>query len=158
MEISIDLQQKDNCDYVRYTGPINEEAEVYLTQLLARLGSKVIINLGNVKYVNSCGVRGWINFMRELDETREVVLEECTSEIVMQINMIPSFKGKAKVKSVYAAYECDSCGHEMNVLFEEGKNLPTSPEDQIAPTLCPQCQSPMEMLELEEEFFSFLAE
>ena len=39
----------------------------------------------------------------------EIIFEQCTPEVVMQINMIPSFKGSAKVKSVYGNFVCDEC-------------------------------------------------
>ena len=157
MDISIQLSQKDGADLVRYIGPINEEAEVHLAQLLPKLGKKCIFNLSQVAYVNSCGVRSWINFVREADKDREIIFEECTSEIVMQINMIPSFKGKARIKSVYASFACEKCNSEANVLFEAGKNMPESADFELAEQKCKKCGSAMEMEELEDEFFGFLS-
>ena len=95
--------------------------------------------------------------MRGFEKNRELVFEECTSEIVMQINMIPSFKGSAKVKSVYGSYSCEYCGHSQVHLFEEGKNFPANPNDTVEEVNCSNCQKTMEMEELEEEFFAFLA-
>ena len=157
MDISVQVLQKDGWDVVNYKGPINEETEVYLGHLVPKIGPKCIFNFRNVEYVNSCGVRGWINFMRGFEKNRELVFEECTSEIVMQINMIPSFKGTAVVKSVYGSYACENCGHSQLHLFEESKNFPASPTDPIEEVICSNCQKPMEMEELEEEFFAFLA-
>lgn len=157
MEISIDIQQKGGYEVVTYSGPINEESEVHLAKLASGLGSKVILNLSHVEYVNSCGVRGWINFMRELQKGREIIFEECTSEVVMQINMIPSFRGNAKVKSVYATFSCDSCGQQTNILFEDGKNLPDPDDIDVDSPSCGKCGEDMEMLEIEDEFFAFLA-
>ena len=157
MSVNIDIQQKDGWEVLTYNGPINEEAEVHLTQIVSQLGTKVRINFKKVSMVNSCGVRGWVNFMRELEQNREIIYEECTSEIVMQINMIPSFKGEADVESVYGAYACEECGHNDEILFEKGKNLPESEDDEIAPVKCSQCGEEMEMEELEDEFFAFVA-
>lgn len=158
MGINIQLTQKDNCDYVEYSGPIDAEAEVHLTQLVPKLGKDITFNFRQVASINSCGVRSWINFMRELEKDgRNIVFEECTSEIVMQINMIPSFKGKATITSVYGAYICDECGHEEAVKFIKGKNLPTNPDEDLAQVMCSQCGSEMELEEVENEFFAFLA-
>lgn len=157
MGIAIQIDQKDGWDVVRYIGPINEEAEVHLSQVLPKLGPKCVMNFRQVEYVNSCGVRGWINFMRNLEKNRQVVFEECTPEIVMQINMIPSFKGNAQIHSVYSFYSCSSCSHQQSVLFVDGKNLPKTPDDEIPPVACPKCGNQMEMEELEEEFFAFRA-
>lgn len=157
MQIAINITQKDGWDLVQYIGPINEEAEVHLSQIVPRLGDKVKINFRQVEYVNSCGVRGWVNFMREAQKDRQVVFAECTSEIVMQINMIPSFRGQASIESVYGSYSCDSCGNQQNVLFENGKNLPASEDDDVSAPNCGKCGEEMEMEELEEEFFAFVA-
>jgi anti-anti-sigma regulatory factor/DNA-directed RNA polymerase subunit RPC12/RpoP len=158
MGINIQLTQKDNRDYVHYVGPIDAEAEVHLAQLLPKLGKAITFNFRKVDTVNSCGVRSWINFMRELQkEERDIVFEECTSEIVMQINMIPSFKGSATIQSVYGGYVCDECGHEESVLFTAGDNLPEEPKVELPPITCSQCGAEMELEEMEEEFFAFLA-
>ncbi len=155
MQVSLQISQNNGWEFVQYFGPINEEAEVHLTQLLSKLGSKVVFNFKNVEYVNSCGVRAWINFMRELEKGRQVIFDECTPEIVMQVNMIPSFKSSASINSVYGSYKCDGCGSQKQVLFETGKNLPTS--GNYPEIKCEQCQAMMEMEEMEDEFFAFAA-
>lgn len=157
MDIAIQITEEGDWTKVTYIGPINEESEVHLSQLLSRLGKRCLFNFKQVEYVNSCGVRGWINFMREAEKGRDVVFEECTSEIVMQINMIPSFRGSAKVKSVYASYVCDNCQHHDQVLFEKGKNLPADGDVVLDPRTCTKCGTDMEMEELEDEFFAFTA-
>lgn len=159
MGINIQISQKNDWDQVSYTGPIDAEAEVHLSQLLPKVGKQhIVFNFKNVSTVNSCGVRSWINFMRELQKSdRTIVFEECVPEVVMQINMIPSFKGKAFIKSVYGSVTCDACGHEDKLLFESGKNLPTSPDQGIGEVTCSQCKAPMQLEEVEEEYFAFVA-
>lgn len=158
MSITINISEKDGWDMVQYQGPIDAEAEVYLEQLIAKLGSKISFDFKDVGSVNSCGVRSWINFMRELEKSnREIVFVNCTSEIVMQINMIPSFKGTATIRSVFGTYVCDECGHEKQVLFEEGKTLPTDGVDGLPDVQCDKCSAEMELEEMEEEYFAFLS-
>ena len=157
MTITFQFDKKGDWDYLSYNGPINEDAEVHLGQLVQQLGKNVIFNFRGVEYVNSCGVRAWINFLREVEKSgREVVFEECTPEIVGQINMIPNFKGKAHIKSVYASYACESCGHQQWSLFEEGRNLPETSDVELPEQKCEKCGSAMEMEELEDEFFAWL--
>lgn len=157
MDVNIKVSEEGEWTRVTYQGPINEEAEVHLSQLIARLGRRCIFNLKQVEYVNSCGIRGWINFLREAQKGREMIYEECTAEIVAQMNMIPSFRGTAKVRSVFATYICDSCQSEEQVLFVEGKNLPVNGEFDVEPVNCKKCGSKMDMEEPEEEFFQFTA-
>jgi len=156
MGITLNLEKRGQWEHLLYSGPINEDSEVHLAPILGQLGANVVINFRKVEYVNSCGVRAWINFLREVEKGRKIIFEECTPEIVSQINMIPNFRGKAQIKSVYASYACDKCDTRKWVLFEEGKNLPKSSGDGVAAPKCEKCQSEMEMEELEDEFFAWV--
>jgi len=156
MEMTFTIEKMEDRDKVNFVGDINEDAEVHLNGITDSLGPKVTFNLRGVSSVNSCGVRAWINFMREVEKDRDVIFEECTPEIVSQINMIPSFKASAKIKSVYAGYACDSCDNQQWKLFEEGRNLPASADSEIEELKCPKCGEVMEMDELEDEFFGWL--
>ena len=111
MAISLHIEKKGQWEQLLYTGPINEDTEVHLMPMIKTLGPNVIINFRKVESVNSCGVRAWINFIREAQKGRKLIYEECTPEIVSQINMIPNFRGIAHIKSVYASFACDSCEH-----------------------------------------------
>jgi anti-anti-sigma regulatory factor len=156
MGITLNVEKKGQWDQLVYVGPINEDSEVHLKPMITALGTNVIINFRKVESVNSCGVRAWINFMREAEKGRKVIFEECTPEIVSQINMIPNFRGSAQVRSVYASYACGKCDHQTLVLFEEGRNLPTSGTAEIPSQKCEKCGTVMEMEELEDEFFAWL--
>jgi anti-anti-sigma regulatory factor len=156
MSITIQIEKHGDWDHVTYVGPINEDAEVHLGSVPGKLGSKVLINFKQVQFVNSCGVRAWINFLRELEKGREIIFEECTPEIMSQINMIPNFKSTATIRSLYAAYACPNCDHQSWRLFQDGENMPASPEDDISPQSCEKCGNEMEMEELEDEFFAWL--
>lgn len=156
MQISINIEKKADWERLLYSGPINEDTEVHLAPFVTSLGTNVLVNFRKVEFVNSCGVRAWINFLRELEKNRKIVFEECTPEIVSQINMIPNFKGNAQVHSVYASYSCPSCGHQQWKLFERGKNLPNSSSDEIPQPGCEKCKTQMEMEEFEEEFFAWV--
>ncbi len=157
MAITIQIDKLDDYEKVTYIGPIDEDAEMHLNRHLSRFGSKIVINFNQVTMVNSCGVRSWINFIRELEQGREVIYEECTPEIVMQFNMIPNFKSNSSIKSVYGGYTCDECGYYKKILFTDGENLPKS-EDDFKVVHCEKCSEEMEMEELEEEFFAFCIE
>jgi ABC-type transporter Mla MlaB component len=156
MGITLQIGKRDKWETLTYVGPINEDAEVHLAPMIKSLSPNVIINLRNVEYVNSCGVRAWINFIREAEKGRKLVFEECTPEIVSQINMIPNFRGSASIQSVYAAYMCNSCDEQRWVLFEKGRNLPTSATGSIDAPKCEGCGNMMEMEELEDEFFAWV--
>jgi anti-anti-sigma regulatory factor/DNA-directed RNA polymerase subunit RPC12/RpoP len=155
METTVQVTHENGKDIVVINGPINEEAEIHLPKLVENLGNSMVINFKQVTYINSLGVRAWINFIRDLG-ARKIVFQECTPEIVNQINMIPNFKGQAKIESVYGTYFCDDCSTTQAVLFEAGKNLPTSEDIQLPPIACKNCGAEgIEFEEVEEAFFAF---
>lgn len=156
MSLNYRIEVKDGWEVVHLTGRINEDAEVSLAELKAKLAKQCIINLKEIEAINSLGVRAWINFMRDLEKGREIVFEECTPEVVSQINMIPNFKGKSHIRSVYASYLCENCGEQKLELLTEGKNLPKVADEGLPPVNCPKCKEVMEMEELEDEFFAWL--
>ena len=156
MDLTFQIKQKDDWEYIFFNGEINEDAEVSLAGLFEQISQKCVFNLKNISAINSCGVRAWINFLREAERSREIIFEECPPEVVSQINMIPNFRGNSHIRSVYASYVCDSCDLQKQHLFKEGENLPSSLSEELSPLSCPKCGEDMEMEELEDEFFGWL--
>lgn len=150
------IPKDDKTDLIYFKGDINEDAELALAGLVHQIAKDSIFNLKDVSSINSCGVRAWINFLREVEKTKKITFDECPPEIVSQINMIPNFKGQAEILSVYAGYICDNCDYQHLELFRKGVNLPTDPSQSISDVHCPKCNSVMEMEELEEEFFGWV--
>lgn len=157
MELTFRIEKKGEVDHIFLSGKINEDAEVALGHILGSISSSVVFNFAGVKMINSCGVRAWINFIREAQKSREIAFRECTPEIVGQINMIPNFAGNAKIESVYADYACTKCSNSKWRIFTQGVDLPTSTSDlKLSLMKCDKCGAPMEMEEIEEEFFGFV--
>lgn len=153
MEYSIVPQ--DDGKIVSLVGVINEDSELSFKNLFLELkdGKKIIFNFSQVKSINSLGVRAWVSFLRSLEEGRVISFSECTTDIIMQINMIPSFLGKATVASFYVNYVCEVCNKEEKKLFETASIPPKT----IPPA--PKCESEdcgMQTEELEDEYFVFL--
>lgn len=156
MSITLQVSRNGEWEKLTYIGSITEESEIHLPPLLQTLGKNVIVNFRQVENVNSCGVRAWITFMRDFEKGRNVVFEECTPEVISQINMIPNFKGNADVQSLYGSYTCPSCGNQQTHLFIKGKNLPASSGDSAEDVACGKCGNKSELDELEEEFFAWI--
>ena len=155
--INIQILQRDGYDVVNFDGDIDAEAEVHLGQLLTKIGNK--LSSTSNQYQASILVVLEVGLtLRELEaKSPEILFEHCTPEVVMQINMIPSFKGSAKVSSVYGNFICDECGEEKEELFTEGANLPSGENIELDTISCPNCGAEMELEEMEDEFFAFLA-
>ncbi len=109
MEYSI--VDQDDGKIVSLVGLINEDSELSFKNLFLELkeGKKITFNFSQIKSINSLGVRAWVSFLRSLEEGRVILFSECTTDIIMQINMIPSFLGNATVASFYVNYVCEVC-------------------------------------------------
>ena len=158
MTLTIKIDSRQDLDFIEFSGDISEDSEVSLAELPQKISKKCIFHMQEISMVNSCGVRAWVKFMREISGKSEVVFSACSPAVVSQINMIPNFKGHADVKSLYCSYVCDNCDLEHLELFEEGKNMPKSSTEPAPNIKCKSCGEDMEMEEVSEDFFAWLDE
>ena len=114
-KFKIEQLVKENMRTVMLRGIIDEDANF---DPLMKLHSPLVINFSGVTSINSCGVRNWVNLLKDLSG-KEVFYEECPTLIVRQMNMVPSFVGGAKIVSVFAPYVCESCEKELALLVKE---------------------------------------
>lgn len=98
-------------------GAIDEDSDF---SPILKTSGPVSINFKEVQSINSLGIRSWVNFLKDLSN-REVHYEECPPIIVRQLNMVPSFLGKAKVLSVFVPYVSDDTDEEKLVLVPSQK-------------------------------------
>ena len=154
--LKISIQKEASQDIVFFEGPIDENCGEALNGLHGQVGNKVVLNFRKLEYVNSLGIRNWINFLINFEEGRDVTFDDCPSDVIMQINMVPKFVGSCKVKSFFGNFSCESCGHEMEVNFSADE----SQDDLIEKSSniqCEKCQAIMEFEEDADSYFEFLA-
>ena len=121
---------------------------------ILKIKGPVIFNFKDVTGINSCGIRAWVNFIKDLGET-DVLYEECPPLVVRQMNMIPSFVGHATVLSVFVPYVCDECETEKLVLAtkEEFKAKPPAIKEAFP---CDHCKKgEMEIDGSPQQYFAF---
>lgn len=114
------------------------------------LGKDLVLNFKEVTSINSLGIRGWVNFMKDMSGAN-MAYEECPPVIVRQFNMVPSFLAHAKVLSVYVPYVCDSSGEEKLVLYQSNQF------GQVPETIpCEECEEgEMEIDSHPKQYFAF---
>src|SRR6187401_1321404 len=110
------IKERPGFTTVEFTGEIDENAD--FSELRRQLRGAVVFRLSDVRRINSCGVREWVNFVRDLPNVNELVFSHCSPAIVTQLNMIYNFRGRASVRSFYAPYVCKACDHEEDKLLE----------------------------------------
>ena len=149
------VHHRDDLSFVKLAGVIDEDNE--LTELTEKIhGGTVVIDLGEVERINSCGVRDWVNWLGKVEtKGTDVVLVECSPAIVAQINLVNNFTGNGMVKSFYVPYFCPECDEEKVLLCETGDMGPPPHEPPIC--RCDECDLVMDFDDMPDSYFAFLA-
>jgi hypothetical protein len=140
---------------VTLRGEIDENAD--FSELKTRLRGDVDLDLEGVMRINSCGVREWVNFVRELNVT-SLRFARCSPTVVLQLNTIYNFRGRARVESFLAPYVCESCHNDEYRLLKVDDHFPERLRVFPPAFRCGRCGGVMLFDELPERYLSFLSE
>jgi hypothetical protein len=146
------IEEGDGVTRVALAGEIDEHAD--FAPLRELLRGDVELELAGIRRINSCGVREWVNFVRDLPRASSLTFRACSTAFVTQLNMIFNFRGPARIVSFHAPYVCDVCGHDDELLVEVG----AGGKVELPAPLCPTCGDVMQFDDLPERYLSFLAE
>jgi hypothetical protein len=138
---------------VQISGTIDEDVDFSQFNLVGQ--KEIAFNLGQIKSINSCGIREWIKWMGSAAPAK-ISFAECPKVIVDQINMVDGFlPSAATVTSFFVPYYNDETGSEKNVLFKYGAEYndsavtpPASVKDEEG--------NDMEMDVIESKYFKFI--
>jgi len=146
-----ELTLKGDTLSIKLSGHINEDT---LFPVPSIKQGNLVFNFSEVTYINSLGIRSWVNYLKNLGNFA-VALEECPPQIVRQMIMTPSFAQNAKVLSIYVPYSCDDCNSKKTVLVERAEWEKTG--KQISEKLhCDKCnENSLEMDGDSEQYVAF---
>lgn len=140
----------------RLNGEIDENAD--FSDLKRQLHGDVELVLEGITRVNSCGVREWVNFVRALDHVRSLQFARCSPTVVLQLNTIYNFRGRARVTSFLAPYVCEVCHTDEYKLLEVDEHFSERTLKGVPAFRCGRCGGVMMFDELPERYLSFLSE
>ena len=143
-------------DLLTVGGDIDDNTS--LTPFVAQLKRTPIIDLGDVVFINSVGVREWITLLSELSQRGlKVTLRNVSEPMVRQMTMVIEARGDAAVESFYAPYTCASCGDERPLLLQVEANKAALEELKPPRLPCPSCGGEAEFDEFPNRYLSFLS-
>ena len=153
-QLFIDVENKESSFFVTLTGQLDEDASFEKVEFGE--SPKVVIDLNGINSINSCGIREWIKWVKEIPATATISYKNCPKVIIDQINMVVGFLPEnASVESFYVPYYCESSGSEKMVLFEKGKEFDGG-EIKEPEIKCDETGDEMEMDVIESKYFGFL--
>jgi hypothetical protein len=140
----------------QFCGQIDEEV---VFPVVDNMPGEVVIDLEKVSSINSVGIRAWIEWFSQFEQTHFSFLK-CPKSMVMQMNMVEGFlPEKSDVLSLEVPFYCEDCDEEKGVLFEVGKEIIIE-NGQVSlhydkSSICPDSCDP-ELDVSEVKFFRFL--
>ncbi|MCB9557832.1 MAG: hypothetical protein H6707_17100 [Deltaproteobacteria bacterium] len=151
--VTWELQPIDGGLRVIIRGVIDEYAD--LRPLLSEIDAPPILELGEVRRINSLGVKIWVGFIEQLSQRYPTKLARCSPAIVAQLNSVYNFRGTATIESVLAPFYCERCDVEQleniltNVKIERPKELLAGQRS------CNRCGGIIEFDDLPDRYFMF---
>lgn len=142
-------------------GPISEKTTIF--EHPVKTATEIVLDMEKVTFINSIGVKNWINWSLNLPLTCKVSILKCPYVIVNQVNIVEGFLPRnGKIESFVAPYLCEECSFETNVMAIRGKDYDYATETsekyiKLALEMpCPKCRAKMEPDFVVEKAFSFL--
>jgi CheY-like chemotaxis protein len=143
---------------VSLRGDITERTE--FSTLRQQLANRdVTFDMSGVRYMNSTGIRKWVEFLESLDASTSYHFVRCSTGFVLQLSLVERAAGRGRVLSFMAPYRCEVCDRETEHLLKTadlaapaGGGVPEAP-----PFDCGVCGERLQLDELPERFFAFLS-
>ncbi len=120
MSFQVNNSEIDGKPCFLFCGPIDEEAQFPSVDGMA---AQVVVDLKEVSSINSVGIRAWIMWFSEFQDTHFTFVN-CPKALVMQMNMVEGFlPPKSEVQSLEVPFYCEDCDEEKEVLFHVGQEI-----------------------------------
>lgn len=138
--------------HVTLEGVIDEDA--IFDKIKGLNMNKFFFDFNKVTMINSCGIREWIKYLKEIEDA-QIVYQNCPQIIIEQVNMVHGFIKKGTVlESFFAPYFCPSCDDEKKILLKDSEIV----NGKAPVKQCRTCKSDLEFDAIEKQYFSFLSQ
>ena len=121
---------------------------------LPPLVGRVDFDLSQVRYMNSLGVREWVEFLHRAP-IQGYEFHACSVAFVLQASLVEGVTGRGTVSSFFAPYACDRCEYTDERLLQTAAILAT--DDRLPPVFaCPRCASRLLLDDIPDRYLAFL--
>ena len=137
---------------LRISGIVDEHAD--MTLISGNTESPLWLDVEGIGRINSLGVHTWSRAMSGIAAEVPVYFFRCSTAMVEQFNQVLGLVSHARIVSFHAPLICENCDEPLAPIFmtadclAQGGRLPV--------TLCPTCEQPMLLDDLEDYFLRFL--
>jgi hypothetical protein len=144
------IQHKGGIFYL--TGSITEFSDLTPLEMS---GGDLVLNMGQVRFVNSSGVRRLILMISK--RKGRVEYHHCRPDFVELINItVGIITDQASVVSMYLNHDCHQCDTSQSVLIHPSEIPVHDGSVELEPLTCPSCSQAMEPERAPDELLYFL--
>ena len=122
--------------------------------LVPALVGRVDFDLSQVRYMNSLGVREWVEFLRAAP-IQGYELHACSVAFVLQACLVEGVLGRGTVSSFFAPYACERCERTEERLLQTAAVL--AAEDRQPPVFACRCGGELALDDIPERYLAFLS-
>ena len=123
-------------------------------ELLPALVGRIDFDLSQVRYMNSLGVREWIEFLRRAP-IQGYEFHACSVAFVLQASLVEGVTGRGTISSFFAPYACDRCDYQDERLLQTAAILAS--DDRRPPAFgCPRCGDRLHLDDIPDRYLAFL--
>lgn len=120
-KLQYSAQDENNKTILLLAGQVDESFPAELASI--KVGAELVINLDQVKMINSLGIREWIKYMTAM-ASKKIEFIKCPKIFIDQVNMVQGFiMPNCKIVSFYVPYFNEDNNIEKNVLYTFGKEF-----------------------------------
>lgn len=112
-----------NSDQLTVTlqGDLNEDCNAALQAVRAQLPQDcraISFDMQHVKWINSFGIKVWLNFVNHLNANRiKLEYQNCPVAFIDYVNLTPTITGGGNVVSFYAPFVCSKCHGDHQIKY-----------------------------------------
>lgn len=147
-------EDKGQTVILRFVGSIDEDAA--LDKVKVGSGKNVVMDVGDIDAINSCGGREWVKWIRTVDKKIKMEFINCSSVFMDYANMIEGFvPANGIIASFNVPYFCESCDHQTLKKFES-ENIRDQKGEIPSHLPCEKCKKVAEVDVIIPTFLKFL--
>ncbi len=155
-QFKVEKSEDGNAVVLSFEGSVDEDA-VFSGIEVGGGAQSVVLDLGKINSINSCGIREWIKWIKTIPTSASITYKNCPKVIVDQINMVAGFlPDNASVESFYVPYYSEDSGNEKMILFTKGKEFTDDGVDAPEEITDKETGEELEMDVIEAKYFKFL--
>ena len=155
--LAVDRAQDGNRTVVALHGALDERFD--LIGWGAQLPSPLVIDLGDVDFINSAGMSQWVHFLADAVGRGPVIVRRCSEPMVTLFSMVTDAVSGATVESIQAHYVCARCDREQVIELAIGADVaPPAPGGELSmpERTCAACGGVLQFAGHPERYLAFL--